>query len=59
MISVFHGDNRPTHEAFQAWRRGHADSFHMTERASGVFTVHWAQDKRENQAGGVAAIIKE
>jgi len=51
MISIFHGDNEQTHEAFQLWRRTHVDGFHMTEGARGEFTIHWAQDKRENTAG--------
>lgn len=51
MISVFHGDDAKTHEAFQAWRRANANGFHMTEGPAGVFTVHYAQDKRENDSG--------
>ena len=51
MIEIFHGDNEQTHQAFQSWRQGHVDGFHMTEGASGVFTIHWTQDKRENLAG--------
>lgn len=51
MINVFHGTDKKTHDAFQAWRRTHVDGFHMTERAAGAFTIHWAQDKRENDAG--------
>ena len=51
MINVFHGTDKKTHDAFQAWRRTHVDGFQMTERSAGVFTIHWAQDKRENDAG--------
>lgn len=51
MIAIFKGTDEKTHEAFQAWRRDHPDGFHMTEGSSGHFTVHWAQDKRENSAG--------
>ena len=51
LISIFHGDNKRMHEAFQAWRQGHVNGFHMTEGRAGLFTIHWTQDKRENQAG--------
>ena len=51
MISVFHGDNAGTHDAFQSWRRANPDGFHMTESAAGRFTIHYAQDRRENSAG--------
>jgi len=51
MIAIFHGHDKKTHKAFQAWRSEHANGFHMTEGASGNFTIHWAQDKRENEAG--------
>src|SRR5262249_12735227 len=51
VISVFHGDDQQTHRKFQAWRKGHADGFYMTEGDAGRFTVHYAQDKRENTAG--------
>jgi hypothetical protein len=51
MIRIFHGDNEQTHEAFQAWRRSHVNGFHMTEGTRGAFTIHWAQDKRENREG--------
>jgi hypothetical protein len=51
MVAVFHGANEQAHEAFQAWRRTHTGGFHMTEGSNGVFVVHWAQDRRENDAG--------
>jgi hypothetical protein len=51
MIQIFHGADEETHEAFQAWRRGNPDGFHMTESARGAFTVHYAQDKRDNGSG--------
>ena len=51
VISKFHENNKKTHDAFQTWRRSHVDGFHMTESASGVFTIHWTQDRRENSAG--------
>lgn len=51
MIAIFHARDEKTHEAFQLWRRTHPNGFHMTEGASGSFTIHYAQDKRENGAG--------
>lgn len=48
MIREFHGENKKTHEQFQAWRRANVDGFHMTEGAAGQFTIHYTQDKREN-----------
>jgi hypothetical protein len=51
MISVFHGDDAETHDAFQAWRKANVEGFFMTESAPGHFTIHYAQDKRENPAG--------
>lgn len=51
MISVFHGNDEETHKRFQAWRKAHVDGFHMTESATGQFTIHYTQDKRENSAG--------
>lgn len=51
MISIFHGDNEETHRNFQVWRKTNVDGFHMTESAAGQFTIHYAQDKRENSAG--------
>jgi hypothetical protein len=51
MISIFHGDDAETHHAFQAWRRANVDGFDMTERPAGTFTIHYAQDKRENPEG--------
>ncbi len=51
MITVFHGPDASTHEAFQAWRRAHPDGFHMSEKPDGTFVVHWSQDKRENSQG--------
>jgi hypothetical protein len=51
MISIFHGDNATTHEAFQQWRQDHPNGFHMTEGSGNIFTVHWTQDKRENPNG--------
>src|SRR5438046_1631625 len=51
MVSVFHGADEQSHEAFQSWRRAHVDGFHMTEGSQGVFTIHWTQDRHENGAG--------
>ena len=51
MIFVFHGEDEETHGNFQAWRKANVEGFHMTERAEGQFTIHYAQDKRENTAG--------
>ena len=51
MISIFHGDDAGTHDAFQAWRRANVDGFHMTETAPGRFSIHYAHDQRENSAG--------
>ena len=51
MLSIFHGKDEKNHESFQLWRRDHPNGFHMTEGPKGTFTIHWAQDKRENQAG--------
>jgi hypothetical protein len=51
MISEFHGNDEKTHDAFQAWRRSHVNGFHMTESATGLFTIHWAQDRRETSTG--------
>lgn len=51
MISIFQGGDAETHQRFQDWRKANADGFHMTEGASGQFTIHYTQDKRENAAG--------
>lgn len=51
VIATFHGTDEKKHEAFQVWRREHPNGFHMTESAAGRFTIHWAQDKRENAIG--------
>ncbi len=51
MIDIFHGNNSETHQRFQAWRKANVDGFHMTESAALQFTIHYAQDKRENAAG--------
>ncbi len=51
MIGVFHGTDEATHDAYRAWRREHPDGFNMTEGATGAFTIHWAQDRRENNIG--------
>jgi len=48
MVSIFHGSDAETHDAFQNWRQEHADGFDMPERPKGMFTIHYAQDKREN-----------
>ncbi len=51
MVSIFHGDDAETHRAFQAWRRANVDGFDMTEGSAGKFTIHYAQDTRENSEG--------
>lgn len=51
MPTIFHGKDKATHDAFQQWRRSHPDSFHMTETSPKLFSAHWTQDKRENDAG--------
>jgi hypothetical protein len=51
MISVFHGNDAQTHDAFQTWRRAHVDGFHMTESEPGRFIIHYTQDRRENPDG--------
>jgi hypothetical protein len=51
MIHVFYGNDAKTHDAFQAWRKAHADGFHMSENAPGQFTIHYTQDKRESPTG--------
>lgn len=51
MIEIFHGDNESAHDAFQAWRSAHPNGFHLTDKGRGVFSAHWTQDKRENDAG--------
>ncbi|MHB1037307.1 MAG: hypothetical protein ACYC35_22135 [Pirellulales bacterium] len=51
MLRIFHGDDRETHDDFQAWRQANVDGFHMTEGPAGVFTIHYTQDKRENAKG--------
>ncbi|MBS0265459.1 MAG: HNH endonuclease [Planctomycetes bacterium] len=51
MIRIFHGTDAKTHQEFQAWRQAHVDGYHMTENAKGRFTIHYAQDKRENASG--------
>jgi hypothetical protein len=48
---IFHGNDEQTHKKFQAWRKVNVDGFYMTESAAGQFTIHYAQDKRENSAG--------
>ena len=50
-MDIFHGDDAKTHQAFQAWRQANVDGFDMTEGPSGTFTIHYAQDKRENSMG--------
>jgi hypothetical protein len=51
MISIFHGNDEITHEKFQRWRKTNIDGFHMTEGPARKFTIHYAQDKRENSTG--------
>jgi hypothetical protein len=51
MIESFHGDSAEMHRAFQDWRRANVDGFDMTEGPAGVFTIHYAQDRRENPVG--------
>lgn len=51
MISIFHGSDESTHEAFQAWRRLHPDGFNLTETSKSIFTAHWTEDRRENGKG--------
>ena len=51
MVSIFHGDDADTHRAFQAWRHANVDGFDMTEGPAGTFTIHYAQDMRENPEG--------
>lgn len=51
MVTVFHGSDAETHDAFQAWRQAHPNGFHMTEKGEGIFVIHWTQDKRENASG--------
>lgn len=51
MITVFHGSDAATHDAYQTWRQSHVNGFNMTEGSKGVFTIHWTQDKRENSQG--------
>ena len=51
VVSEFHGDDEHTHSKFQAWRKANPDGFHMTESRAGEFTVHYAQDTRENPEG--------
>lgn len=36
MISVFHGPDAATHDAFQSWREAHSDGFDMTEKTTEV-----------------------
>ena len=51
MIQIFFGHDAVTHNAFQAWRRANPDGFHLSESAAGLFTAHYAQDRRENPTG--------
>jgi hypothetical protein len=51
MISIFHGDDKETHNKYQVWRKANVDGYLMTESATGRFTIHYAQDRRENLAG--------
>jgi hypothetical protein len=51
MIGIFGGDDAEMHRAFQAWRRANVDGFDMTEGPPGTFTIHYAQDRRENPEG--------
>jgi hypothetical protein len=48
---IFHGNDEETHNKFQAWRKANVDGFFMTEGAVGQFTIHYAQDQRENSEG--------
>lgn len=50
-VIIFHGNEKVKHDAFQAWRKANVDGFHMTESRAGKFTIHYAQDKRENSDG--------
>jgi hypothetical protein len=51
MITIFHGSDAATHDAYQAWRQAHPNAFNMSEGAKGLFFIHWTQDKRENHQG--------
>lgn len=51
MIEIFHGNNEFTHNAFGAWRTAHPDGFNLTDKGNSLFSAHWVQDKRENNAG--------
>jgi len=51
MISIFHGNNKETHEKFQRWRKANVDGFHMTESPARKYTIHYTQDKRESLTG--------
>lgn len=51
VIEKFHGTDAETHDAFQAWRFAHPNGFNLTEKTTGHYVAHWAQDKRENEQG--------
>jgi hypothetical protein len=51
MVSIFHGNDAETHRNYQAWRKANVDGFSMSEGDPRQFTIHYAQDKRENPAG--------
>jgi hypothetical protein len=51
MATEFHGNDKITHDAFQKWRRENLDGFNLTEATKSLYRMHWAQDKRENEAG--------
>ncbi len=51
MVSKFYGRDEENHKKFQAWRKNNVDGFHMTETNSAQYTIHYTQDKRENNEG--------
>jgi hypothetical protein len=51
MVTIFHGTDKRTHDAYQTWRQDHPDGFVLSESSMGKFTLHWAQDAREHGAG--------
>lgn len=50
-MKIFHGTDADTHDAYQGWRQANPNGFNMTEGPKGKFTIHWTQDKRENNQG--------
>ena len=51
MISIFHGNDETTHDAFQAWRVANEDGLTLAESPKGQARLHWSQDKRESADG--------